>query len=220
MKKKLVGIVLILVSIVIVASSLSVQEMQSAQLRREEEKMAQDLYVQFYEQWGIPTFFNISRSKAKHLESTYDELFEPYGIEDPIKDMTIGVFTNPDIQKMYDEFRMKGMRSPGDAIEVAMMIVEMDLYHRAAGLEFGRDEEFIEVFEHRAKASENHFRSFSNQAMRYGLAYQPRYLPQESVQALLSVEREVMGGYGGQQTFGNPDKGPSGEDCDCDDCPG
>jgi hypothetical protein len=222
MKKSMMVVLMAFVGIVLVASSLSYQEIQSAQLRREEEKMAHDLYMQFSQKWGIPTFYNFSRSKAKHLESTYDELFRPYNLEDPIQDLTIGTFTNPEIKAMYEDYLEKGFRSPQDAIEVVMMILDMDLLHRAAGLAFGQDEEFLEVFEHRTMAAENQIRAMHNQALRYGLTYHAQFIPQERMDSILAVARDVMGGGGGQRVFGVDDRGPfqkgGDEDCDCDDC--
>ena len=49
---------------VAVTSTLSVDEITGLQFMREEEKLAHDVYVTFYQQYGVAIFNNIAGSEA------------------------------------------------------------------------------------------------------------------------------------------------------------
>src|SRR4030042_2949481 len=92
---------------------------------REEEKLAHDVYTTFYSQFGNQNFQNISQSEQTHSESV-KTLLDRYGLTDLASNET-GVFTNPDLQALYDELISRGSQSLAEALNVGAAIEEIDI---------------------------------------------------------------------------------------------
>jgi hypothetical protein len=54
---------------IVAPTTVGPEEAASLQFMREEEKLAHDVYVTLYEQWGLRVFNNISRSEQQHTEA-------------------------------------------------------------------------------------------------------------------------------------------------------
>lgn len=52
---------------------------------REEEKLARDVYLELYETWDLPVFYNIAQSEQTHMGAV-KTLIEKYNLKDPITD--------------------------------------------------------------------------------------------------------------------------------------
>jgi hypothetical protein len=72
---------------------LDYEEEQSLLFMREEEKLARDVYLAFYEEWGKPVFSNIAESEQTHTDAVAEKI-EKYGLPDPVVDDTAGLFVN------------------------------------------------------------------------------------------------------------------------------
>ncbi|MEA3387252.1 MAG: DUF2202 domain-containing protein [Patescibacteria group bacterium] len=73
-------------------------EVDLLQKQYEEEMMANELYMSFYEMYGVETFKNIAESEAKHMEAV-KSLLDRYDIATP---------TSYDhIQSLYDTLKAK-----------------------------------------------------------------------------------------------------------------
>ncbi len=92
---------------------------------REEEKLAGDVYRYFYDLWGSTIFQNIASSEDAHTDAILD-LLNQYGIEDPAS-ADPGVFSNPDLQALYDELTAMGSNSLKEAFLVGAAIEEIDI---------------------------------------------------------------------------------------------
>jgi len=89
--------------------SVDAIEIDLLEKQYEEEIMANELYMSFYEKYGIETFKKIAESEAKHMEAV-KALLDRYDIEVP---------TNYDhIQDLYDSLKESGAKSAFDALEV------------------------------------------------------------------------------------------------------
>ena len=121
--QKIVGVsllVAVLVSSVVGAAAphrraavprpLSADEIAGLQFMREEEKLARDVYLTLYQKWGVATFNNIASSEATHMASI-KTLLDRYGIADPAAGQPIGVFTNPELQALYNQLIAQGSQS-------------------------------------------------------------------------------------------------------------
>jgi hypothetical protein len=84
-----------------VNSSLDATETEGLVYMREEEKLAHDVYVTLYQQWGLSTFNNIANSEDRH-ENKIEKLLNSYQIADSVGDNPVGVFVNPDLQQLYN----------------------------------------------------------------------------------------------------------------------
>lgn len=94
---------------------------------REEEKLARDVYLALFDAWKIQIFINISSSEQRHMNAVAN-LLDKYGQDDPVIDDTPGVFSNGDLEMLYGSLLEKGILSLQDALEVGVIIEEMDIH--------------------------------------------------------------------------------------------
>ena len=106
--------------------TLSADEIAGLQFMREEEKLAHDVYVTFYQQYGLAIFNNIANSEATHM-AAIKTLLDQYGIADPAAGQPIGVFTNPELQALYNQLIAQGRQSLSAALKVGAAIEEIDI---------------------------------------------------------------------------------------------
>ena len=81
-------------------------------------------------------------------------LIIPNGIEDPVKTEEVGVFTNPDIQALYDQLIETGSASVQDAVTIGLMIEDMDIFDLEEVIANVDDETVKEVMGHLQDGSE------------------------------------------------------------------
>lgn len=128
---------------------------------REEEKLARDVYSAFAAKYNSRVFQNITRSEQRHMDAL-KVLLDRYGIQDPVGTNAPGVFSNHELQELYDALIAKGSVSLMEALAVGTLIEEVDiedLDERAAGLDPGSD--ISAVYAQLWRASENHLRAFT-----------------------------------------------------------
>jgi len=85
---------------------LSATEVEAIQLMREEEKMARDVYLAFYEKWQLPIFWNIAGSEQRHMDAV-GVLIEKYQLADSASGVT-GEFNDENLQSLYGHDRNNG----------------------------------------------------------------------------------------------------------------
>ena len=163
---------------------LSQEEAQGLLYMREEEKLARDLYNAFYATWGLPVFQNIAASEQTHMDAI-KVLLDRYGLADPTQALP-GVFTNPDLQALYDQLIASGGQSLGDAIKAGGMVEEIDILDLQIRLELTDQADILRAYASLERGSENHLRAFVRTLLRQtGETYQPQYLSPEAYQAIL-----------------------------------
>ncbi len=178
---------------------LSEAEKDALLFMREEEKLAHDVYVTLSGLWAasLPepdVFARISQSELAHMESV-KSLLDRYGIADPASS-EVGVFTNPDLQEMYDQLVKLGSQSLADALKVGAAIEEIDILDLEERLALVDNVDIEQVFSNLAKASGNHLRSFAATLnAQTGEIYQPQYMSQETYESIVSGAAG-QGGYG------------------------
>ena len=164
---------------------------------REEEKLAHDVYLVMYELWGIPIFQNISNSEQSHTEAV-KTLLDGYNVPDPAHD-AVGVFTNPELQALYNELVVQGSQSLSDALRVGLAIEEIDILDLQERLAQTDNTDIQHVFNNLLQGSNNHLRAFTSTLMtQTGETYQAQYMSQEAYQAIIAASPEGWGqGRGG-----------------------
>jgi hypothetical protein len=161
---------------------------------REEEKLAHDVYLVMYELWGIPIFQNISGSEQSHTEAV-KTLLDSYNVPDPASDER-GVFTNPDLQVLYDDLVAQGSQSLSDALLVGAAIEEIDILDLQERLGQTSNADIENVFTNLLKGSSNHLRAFTSTLMtQTGETYQPQFMSIDAYQAIIA-ESGMGGGRG------------------------
>ncbi|MEY4532914.1 MAG: hypothetical protein RI926_683 [Actinomycetota bacterium] len=125
----------------------------------EEEKLAHDVYTVLGETWGGNTFTNILASESTHQEQVLS-LLNTYGLSDP-RSTEIGVFTNPELQALYDQLIAQGMTSQTEAYKVGVLIEETDIADLTTAISTTTDPVIISTLEKLRSASESHLAAFS-----------------------------------------------------------
>ncbi len=154
---------------------------------REEEKLAHDVYRVLYERWGHRIFDNISHAEQRHMD-TVKILLTKYGIADPVIDDNIGVFTNPELLKLYNQLIEKGNRSLSDALYVGATIEDVDIFDIQNYQLKVDNMDILFVFGNLKKGSENHMRAFVRQLKSYNMEYKAQFITPEELEAILSAE--------------------------------
>ena len=142
-------------------TDLSDVEADGLSYMREEEKLARDVYMMLYEQWGIQIFNNIAKAEETHMSAVAD-LLDRYGLPDPAADMAVGVFTNPELQALYDQLPEEGSQSLADALRVGALVEEVDIIDLETYIAQTENEDVLLVYRNLLKGSQNHLRAFTS----------------------------------------------------------
>lgn len=156
---------------------------------REEEKLAHDVYTVLYQKWGQNIFDNISDSEQTHTDSVKDLLVK-YNIDDPVTDVSVGVFTSADIEELYTALVKQGKESLVEALTVGATVEDLDIYDLDILMEETDNEDILAVYQNLQKGSRNHLRSFTSLLSRNGVTYEPQYISQEDYQSIVSTASE------------------------------
>jgi hypothetical protein len=174
----------------IAMGKLSATEIEGILYMREEEKLAQDVYLVLYKKWELPVFQNIASSEATHTEAI-KTLIDRYDLEDPAAGKDVGVFTNPTIQGLYDQLVEEGGQSLASALRVGAVIEEIDILDLEERIAQTDKADVQLVYENLMKGSRNHLRSFVSTLKRQeGETYQPQYLNQAAFDAIINTPKE------------------------------
>jgi hypothetical protein len=183
-----------------IAAMPSSEEIQDLLWVREEEKLAHDVYVALHDQWQLTVFDNISRAETQHTQAIA-LLLDRYGVDDPAAGLEVGVFSNPELQQLYEELVERGSRSMVEALEVGAYIEEMDILDLRA-----RETavtEIQETYDRLERGSQNHLRAFVRNLERRDGSYEPVLLAAEAFNQILEATAEG----GGVQSSGSADAG-------------
>ncbi|MFZ4463094.1 MAG: DUF2202 domain-containing protein [Bacteroidales bacterium] len=174
---------------------LSETEINALNFIREEEFLAHDIYVALYAAYNIPVFNNISKSENIHT-TAIRVLMEKYALADPAADHVNGVFTNPDIQALYDALLAQGMLSINDAIVVGATIEDYDIADLVAHIDEGIDnEDILFVLQKLYKGSRNHLRAFYAHLQFRNISYTPQFISLELYNEIVTSDWEFGNGF-------------------------
>ena len=150
---------------------------------REEEKLARDVYIAMYEEYGLRVFKNIQRAEQRHMNAVLS-LIKTYGLEDPI--LGFGEFSNPDLQELYDTLISMGLQSKLDALMVGALIEEVDIEDLVNAIGETDKSDIQTVYSNLLSGSENHLRAFvRNIEFITGETYSAQEISQEEVDSIL-----------------------------------
>lgn len=191
---------------------------------REEEKLARDVYLTFYDQYGLKVFNNIAQAEGKHMEAVLC-LLNRYELEDPSIEKEVGEFVNSDLQSLYNELVGKGRVGLEDALAVGAWIEEVDIDDLTSSLENDIDNADVKaVFENLYRGSRNHLRAFVKNLSNRDMDYLPQVLDKTDFEAIIQSDQEQGSGLGGQCAHqgkgkgngrkGGKNKGSGQGDCD------
>lgn len=139
---------------------LSIVERDGLIYMRLEEKLARDVYLALGKTYKQKMFVNIPESEQRHMNAV-KALLDKYEIPDPITDNEIGLFTDADFKKLFDDLVKKGQSSFKDAMLVGKEIEEMDIKDLTERIEQTDNPDIKMIYENLKRGSENHLRAFT-----------------------------------------------------------
>jgi len=170
--------------------TLSAIEAENLVFLREEEKLARDVYLYLFDEWGQWIFENIAASEQKHMDAVKN-LLDTYNLADPAAGNAAGVFTDPQLQELYNTLISEGSESNWRALHVGVTIEDMDIFDLQDFLDQTNKTDITRVFENLMKGSRNHLRAFVGQMELLGETYEAQYLDQDEIDAIVNSPRET-----------------------------
>ncbi|VGO22609.1 DUF2202 domain-containing protein [Pontiella sulfatireligans] len=151
---------------------------------REEEKLARDVYIILYAEWGNQVFDNISQSEQKHTDTVLG-LIEKYGLSDPALP-GIGDFADEELQHLFNDLIAAGMAGQLEALMVGALIEEVDMEDIVLAMDRTDEADILNAYGNLLDGSGNHLNSFvKNIEAMTGVPYVAQWLTQEEVNELL-----------------------------------
>lgn len=156
---------------------------------REEEKLARDVYQVLHEKWGHHVFSNIAQSEQQHMDAI-KALLDKYNMAAPVIDSTVGVFSDPELQALYDSLVEQGQQSLIEALKVGATIEDLDIKDLYDFLEETDNRDTKTVYQNLAKGSRNHLRAFTYQLSLNGVTYEAQFLTIEQINDIITSPQE------------------------------
>jgi hypothetical protein len=156
MKFKIIAFLLLAVNLF----ALTPQEKKALDYMYQEEKLAKDVYFKLGEMYPDLRVFNIYNAEVMH-ENSVANVMKHYGIPLPVRGDKVGVFVNPELQKLYNELIAKGRKSPKDALEVGIMVEVTDVEDLDKYLNTATSPDVIALFKFLRAGSYNHYNGFN-----------------------------------------------------------
>ena len=188
--QKITGLLFILFAVQLVFASNGVDEKMLIKMN-EEEKMSYDLYSEFYQRWQLDVFDNVRESEFIHVQRI-QELMDKYNITYSGSNTNIekGKYSDKELQKLYDDYTVKGCISDICALNTAALMEEHDVIDLRERIKNQSDEYVIKVFTQLEKATENHLKAFVKNLKQAGVEYTPQVLSQNDYDAIVNPVKE------------------------------
>jgi len=186
------------------SATLALSEVEKTDLTfmREEEKLARDTYLTFYELYDFTVFSNIASSEQMHMNALLN-LLKKYKLPDPAAGNEIGEFTNTDLQTLYNTLIATGQQGGLAALNVGGLIEEKDMIDLKRAIADSQKADIDATYTTLMCGSRNHLRGFAkNIEAVTGTTYIAQLLTQAEVDAILQSPMERCGGNGNAGSFG------------------
>jgi hypothetical protein len=150
---------------------------------REEEKLARDVYVTLYAEWGNQVFNTISQSEQRHMDAILS-LLNKYGLTDPALDP--GKFAHQELQDLFDDLVAIGRETNLDALMVGALVEEVDMKDIVAAMDRTDKTDILNVYGNLLAGSVNHLNAFVKNIEGISSSpYEAQLLTQAAVDELL-----------------------------------
>ncbi len=157
----------------------------------EEEKLARDVYTSLAKSSSQPVFANIAAAESRHMQ-TIERLIQTGAGTAKLND-TVGVFSFPEYQKLFQSLIASGSRSQLDALMVGAKIEEMDIADLRQLLSQTTDRRSLQVLGNLMRGSENHLRAFASQIANSGGSYEAQFLTQADFDRIANSSGQGQG---------------------------
>jgi hypothetical protein len=153
----------------------------------QEEKMAYDLYGEFYERWSLSVFNKVQQREAKHVWCV-ERIMDNYGFTYKANTKA-GSYPDKEIQKIYDEVTVNGCISDLAALEAAAFIKEKHIYELREWIRYQEDEYIVKVIFLMESAAQSHLRAFVNSIRLSGSDYRPVFLNEDEFSHIMDSDK-------------------------------
>lgn len=165
------------------SGTLTEAEIAGLMEMREEEKLAKQVYVFFYEKYEHRVFNNISKSENAHTSAVL-YLIDGFGLTDPTPDSETE-FSNPLFTDLYAQLTAKGSESLIEALKVGAFIEELDINDLQNLIETTENPTIKRVYGNLLSASKIHLKAFTNSLKWLNATYIPTVLSVEEYNEIL-----------------------------------
>lgn len=172
----------------ILSGELTIGQKEDLQYLKEEEKLARDVYLYAFDKYAYRVFDNISKSEQTHMNRVTD-ILTAYQIED-LSLPERGKFTNPDLQKLYDDLTQLCDRSLEDALTAGATIEDLDINDIRDFAEKTEFEDVKNMYLSLECGSRNHMRAFSNNLSNLGIVYNPQFISEDEYNEIIDNVNE------------------------------
>jgi hypothetical protein len=145
-----------------VSTPLTTDEADGLAYMREEEKLAQDVYLRLSSQYDAQVFANIARSETQHTE-TVSSFLDAFQLADPAAGNAAGSFQHEELQALYSQLVAQGSGSWEDAVGVGIAIEKRDIADLEARIAATDRADLKAMYSNLLHASENHLNAFTRQ---------------------------------------------------------
>lgn len=156
-----------------------------------EEKMAYDLYGEFYERWQLNVFSDVQQREARHVWCV-EVIMNKYSAAVSAGKKKI-LYHDKETEDLYNELSVKGCISDLSALEAAAYLKEKfisDLRTRALNINDGYLLKVIFLLE---KAAKSHFQAFVKSIRLSGSDYTPAFLTDGEYSNIMTPEKTTAG---------------------------
>ncbi len=165
---------------------------EDLQFLHEEEKLARDVYLKLYEEWNLVIHNNIASSEQTHMNSV-KSLIASLGIEDSVKDETVGVFVDSELKDLFTSLVETGKESENAALRVGAIIEDLDIKDIQEMKSHTSNQTVLQVYDSLQCGSRNHLRSYTSALKSNGADYSPQFISQSDFDAIISSASETCG---------------------------
>lgn len=169
-------------------STLKTSDKDALIFMLEEEKLARDTYEYLDGLWSINQFSNIKKSEQSHMNAVAN-LLDKNDINYTI--LPYGEFANTNLQKLYNQFKIEGVKSKSLALQIGSTIEDLDIVDLKNFIVETTNPEIIDVFSNLECGSRNHLRSFVKAIINNGDTYTPKYLNQEEYNSIVASTNQT-----------------------------
>jgi hypothetical protein len=170
------------------SGTLNENEIAGLMEMREEEKLAKQVYVFFFEKYNYRIFNNISKSEDAHARAVL-YLINGYGLLDPTPENDTE-FSNPLFGELYAQLTQNGSASLSEALKAGAFIEEHDIADLRRLIAETENENIKRVYGNLLRASVFHLRAFTNVLKIQGQTYVPSILSPEEYNELLNGDND------------------------------
>ncbi|MCB9224971.1 MAG: DUF2202 domain-containing protein [Crocinitomicaceae bacterium] len=170
---------------------LSDEEKQDLMFLREEEKLARDVYLHSFDEYGVNIFKNIANSEQSHMDEMLS-VITYFGLVDPAHSER-GVFNDPELQELYNQLVTQSDISLVEAYKVGATIEDLDINDLNNCESRTSVSTILDAYEFLECGSRNHLRQYYGKLQEQGVSYAPQYISVDYFNSIVNSDKESCG---------------------------